>query len=219
MHPAKRKQLQKRKTADSERTPTRTPAKKKAAKRPASTSKAPDGTTRPGTTRGLASRITATERQRQAVDLRLQGLSYQQVGDELGIGKQEAYNLVSRALKQNRKELAESVEDVREMELAKLDKLDRKLWELLDQGGGELVTTEEGIGAQGPISKVRVQRPGIGGVIDRLLAVQKRRADILGLDSASKHEVTGPEGGPIQLTDIARIVKRGDEAARIAAGT
>jgi hypothetical protein len=46
--------------------------------------------------------------------------------------------------------------------------------------------------------------------IDRVLKIEKRRADLLGLDAVRRIQLTGADGGPIQLE--ARVFDNDDEA-------
>ena len=165
---------------------------------------------------GLVLKLRATQRQGRAVTLRLSGLSYEQIGNELDIDTLTAWKLVNRAYESHAKQLGESIEQVREMELGKLDKMDSVLWGLLQDGGGELLTVESGKTPHGSMSKVTRKQVGIHGVVDRLLAVQQRRAALLGLDAATKYEHTGKDGGPIALEALSRIVQRGDALKALA---
>ncbi len=168
------------------------------------------------TSSGIVANLRLTMRQARAVDMRLSGMSYVQIGNELDISAHGAWELVNRAYKAHVEQLGESLEQVREMELGKLDKIDNVLWVLLRDGGGELVTVESGMGAHGPTDKVVRRCPGVGGVVDRLLAVAQRRSALLGLDAATKYEHTGKGGGPIALEAISRIVQRGESLRALA---
>ena len=167
-------------------------------------------------TGGLVPKLRATQHQQRAVTMRLSGLTYEQIGNELDIDTQTAWKLVKRAYESHANQLGESMEQVREMELGKLDKMDAVLWGLLQDGGGELLTVEASKTPHGAMSKVTRKQVGIHGVVDRLLAVQQRRAALLGLDAAAKYEHTGRDGGPIALEAISRIVQRGEALRALA---
>lgn len=168
-------------------------------------------------TGGLVAKLRVTQRQQQATALRLSGMSYVQIGNELDIDPQVAWGHVNKACEHHSSQLGESLEQVRILELGKLDKIDSVLWGLLQEGGGELVTIESGMTPKGPTDKVIRRRPGIGAVVDRLLAVQQARRALLGLDAATKYEHTGKGGGPIALEAISRIVQRGESLRALAA--
>ena len=108
-----------------------------------------------------ARRVVATERQRQALELRKAGASYEQIKEKLGYrNKTSAYKAVTSAL---RKMLKEPAEEVRSLEAARLDALTVKLWH--DALAGQQ------------------------GAVDRILRIMDRRAKLLGLDAPDKQIV------------------------------
>ena len=72
--------------------------------------------------------VQQTVRQREALDLRLQGLSYEDIGAQLGISAKAAYERVVRAMQYEKENLAEATEAVRQQELARLDKLMERVY-------------------------------------------------------------------------------------------
>lgn len=66
---------------------------------------------------------TATERRREAFDLRKRGATYDEIGRVLGITRQAAYELVKRELEDIRAHTQDDVETVRALELERLDRL------------------------------------------------------------------------------------------------
>ena len=106
--------------------------------------------------------LEAAERREEAVKMRLAGLSYAQIGDRLGVTRQAAFAYVSSSLADLRAATAEAAEDVREMELARLDAMLVPMLEAAEAGQQTAV--------------------------DRVLRIQERRAKLLGLDAAEKHE-------------------------------
>lgn len=73
------------------------------------------------------SAVQATQKQLDALNLRLKGLTYQEMGKELGVTAKTAHDRVLRALKHQREEFAEKADEVREQELARLDLLMQKV--------------------------------------------------------------------------------------------
>lgn len=124
-------------------------------------------------------RIAATARQAEALQLRARGLPYEQVGEALGITKQAAFKLVTRAL---RATLREAGEQVRQLELCRLDDLLVEATAVLGRPhfhvqGGEVVMHDG------------VPLPDDGptlAAIATVLRVQQRRAALLGLDAPTK---------------------------------
>ncbi len=106
-------------------------------------------------------RVAAAERQAQALQLRLGGASFAQIGRQLGdVSAPRAYQLYKAALRQVvRQPNAELVD----LELARLDQLLVAMWPKAMQGSGWAV--------------------------ERCLSIMERRARLLGLDAPTKHEV------------------------------
>ena len=109
-------------------------------------------------------KTTAAERKRQALDFRMAGMTFQQIGDKLGITKQAAHTLVVAAMDETREKIAESAHQVIAMELERLDSLWRTVYPQAKQGNL--------------------------GAIDRSLRIMERRARLLGLDAPAKADVT-----------------------------
>ena len=123
-------------------------------------------------------RIASAEKQRQALELRKAGASYDQIAEKLGWrGRSGAFNAVMRAL---RKTIQEPADDVRKLEVERLDALLLALWPQARQGNQ--------------------------GAVDRVLRVMERRSKLLGLDAPTKQQVTGEGGGPL----IVNIIRRAE---------
>lgn len=100
--------------------------------------------------------IGKTERRREAIDLRRQGLTFEAIGERMGISRQSAHELVQKAMVEFRTDTAEAVEDHRRLELARLERIAEILWPAVEEGRGDAV--------------------------DRVLKVAQRKAALLGLD-------------------------------------
>lgn len=123
-----------------------------------------------------AAGIAQAERIAKALDLRRQGCSFGEIAKELGWRtRQAAFEAVSRALADT---VAEPAEDVRKLELMRLDRLERLLWPRAEAGDPKAVTG--------------------------LLKVQERRAKLLGLDAPTK--LANADGSNIGPTEI-RIIR------------
>lgn len=106
-------------------------------------------------------RANAAERQRQALELRKAGAGYQQIADKLGFASPSgAHKAVLSAI---RKTLQEPADDVRKLEVERLDKYLLALAPQIANGNQ--------------------------GAIDRALRIQERRARLLGLDAPAKVEI------------------------------
>ena len=108
-------------------------------------------------------RTETAERKRQAVALRIAGATFEQIGERLGISKQAAHGLVVKALEATNKQTAETAEQLRAIELQRLDALQAALWADAMRGDEQKV--------------------------DRVLRVMQRRAALLGLDAPARQEI------------------------------
>ncbi len=119
-------------------------------------------------------RARTTDRQRKALDLRIEGLSYEAIGNRLGITKQSAHELVMRALEEAKAQTAENVEKVRAMELRRADALLQALW------------------------KKRADPKAARAI----LGAMDRRAKLLGLDAPTKSALTDPDGNQVPTAPL-----------------
>ena len=103
-----------------------------------------------------------------ALELRKQGVTYAKIAEMLGLGgPSSAYAAVVTGMKEV---LQEPAEELRTLEVTRLDALIEKLWPQLDH----------------PLLGLQA--------VDRVLKVMERRARLLGLDSPVKFAPTDPSG-------------------------
>jgi hypothetical protein len=126
----------------------------------------------------------AEARARDALALRLRGHTYADIGDQLGVTLEGARQAVQRGMAEIRTQTAETAVEVREQEAARLDRMLVRLERMADQ-------------ADDATTALAIQ--------DRLLKIQDRRARLLGLD-LQRLELTGANGGPIQIAAIQRVI-------------
>ena len=108
------------------------------------------------------SELDALERQRQALELRKAGVPYATIAERLGYASTGgAHKAVASALK---KTLAEPADDLRRLEVERLDALLSALW--------------------------RQAKEGNQGAVDRCIRIMERRAKLLGLDAPTKQDIT-----------------------------
>lgn len=127
-----------------------------------------------------AERTLARERERQAIELRKAGLTYDQIAARLQphedgrpLSRQAACAMVKRAMDRLRGETSEIADEVRALETERLDALLASLW---DRATG-----------------------GDDSAVDRVLRIMKRRAELLGLDAPAKSELSSPGGAPLSI--------------------
>jgi hypothetical protein len=106
-----------------------------------------------------AQRAKTAERRAKAIALRLAGLDYPVIAQRLGYSsRQAAAKDVERALATNLAEVGRSADELREIELMRLDRLQAAAWQKAVTNGGDLRA------------------------IDTVLRIIDRRCKLLGLD-------------------------------------
>lgn len=115
-------------------------------------------------------KVAAHERRLKCLELRIAGKSLREIARETGYGSVSGvHKAIAAALLDT---LREPAEDVRALELERLDAMWRKVWQRIERG--DLAA------------------------VDRGLRIQDRRAKLLGLDAPTKQEVTGKDGEALQ---------------------
>lgn len=107
----------------------------------------------------------------QALELRAAGASYRQISEALSVSKTRAYRIVTAGLAELAEESKAMAARVRELELFRLEKIRFALW-------------------------ARRSDPRVA---DTLIRLSERTARLVGLDAPAKYEVTGDDGGPVQV--------------------
>ncbi len=102
-------------------------------------------------------RMTAAERRAKAIELRKLGLTYRQIGEQVGVTESGAHKIVIGALRDLNAKSAESAADLRRLETERLDQL--------------------------LVAVVGKARQGHLGAVDRVLRIMQRRARLWGLDA------------------------------------
>jgi len=125
--------------------------------------------------------VEAVARQKEALELRLQGLSYAAIAAKLNYkSPQAAHNAVMSAIKRTLREPADAV---RRLECERLDALQAALWQKLHEDPA---------------------------VADRILRVMERRARLLGLDAPASLEV-GLTGIDVSLRVVPIAPREGED--------
>lgn len=128
-----------------------------------------------------------------ALRLRLSGATYPDIAKQLGYaGPSGAHAAVDREL---RRRLTEPADQLRAIELLRLDRMQAALWKVLTSplalgleiaNGGDADDAENAAAA---LAK-KVQFFELEKAIGRLLQISKRRADLMGLDAPKKVDIT-----------------------------
>lgn len=122
----------------------------------------------PRETKASARMCKAREHEFLAFEMRKQGYTFQQIADSLGVTDLGAHKMVMRTLERLATQTAETAEQVRAMEIERLNELWRHAWEQVENG------------------ELRA--------IDVCLNIQNRRARLMGLDAATKVDLSGTVG-------------------------
>ncbi len=130
-------------------------------------------------------KVPAATRREEALELRASGQSIRAIADKLGVSKSQVQRDIEKELQaaaEGRKKIAGLIID---LELAKLDALEKKAWKHI--AAGEL------------------------SAIDRVLRSMERRAKLLGLDKTGEGGDTGSLGDLVAAIRQAREARqRGD---------
>ena len=101
----------------------------------------------------------AAARRTRAIELRTQGWTYEQIADELGYANRgTVYTIVSKALAAQE---ADGVENLRAIEIERLDRLQKSLWPLAEAGDVAAVSEIR------RIIEARVRLLGLAGEVTR----------------------------------------------------
>lgn len=173
---------------------------------------------------------TVTERtryvQKRILQLRREGISFPDIAEELGMTQGYIYKAYKKAL---REIIVEDVEDLRKLELSKLEALEQEVMKVLAGfhpfiSSGQVVrdVVEDADGnptvnpTTGDIVTVRLQdhAPKLAAV-DRAVKLMERRARLLGLDTPVKQQaqevqltISGPELGHLSVAELEEIKRK-----------
>lgn len=148
-------------------------------------------TTEKGGRPNTADKDRITLRRAEAVKLRARGKGFQEIADTLQIGLATAHLDVRTAMTEIAKEAEENVLAERGTELSRLERALQVV---------EAVLTSAPTADNGDELQLKA--------LDRLMKIQDQRAKLLGLYSAEKREVSGPDGGPIAIDARAALLER-----------
>jgi hypothetical protein len=79
-------------------------------------------------------RLQARERDRQALEMRMTGMTFQAIGDALGFSQQAAQKAVTRSLEITKGDIAEKSAELRAIEVERLEKVTEVLWPMVLEG-------------------------------------------------------------------------------------
>lgn len=109
-------------------------------------------------------RATTAERKKNALAYRIGGKSFREIGELLGVSTQAAHALVVKALDDTNAQIAENAEQLRRLELERLDFMRNALWSAVIKG--DVLA------------------------IDRAIKISKRISELTGIDAPAKQDIT-----------------------------
>jgi len=145
----------------------------------------------------------------RAVELRARGKSYRDIADETGVSVATAYEDVWRHFTELDTMATEKLEQVRKLELARLDRMLERLFGIMDRGN--VVDAEGGF--------IDVDGTAVKAII-AASKLMERRAKLLGLDAPTKIQEV-PASGYEEMTAAEKIAAHeaaiADERAKLEA--
>ncbi len=118
-------------------------------------------------------RLQAAERKARIIELRRAGYLLREIADEVGVSKQYCCRVIQRHLEDLAKELTDDVARLRWQEYERLEAALKAVWPQALEG--DLKAT------------------------DRVIKIMEREAKLFGLDAPQRQEVTGRDGGPLEV--------------------
>ena len=135
------------------------------------------------------STLIRNEKAWQCFELRKAGATWQQIADRgIYADKATAYNAVMRLIEATQTEVGE---DLRTVMNARFDAALLAIWPRVQQGELE--------------------------AIDRMLKIEAQRAKLYGIEAPTRTEITGADGGPIDIVTIDAVQARIAERLALAA--
>lgn len=126
------------------------------------------------------SRLGHTERQREAIEYRITGMTFDEIGKRMGITPQGAYQLVTRAMNAHQSVTAELVNEHRALDVARMEEIVRILWPRVQEGHLDSV--------------------------DRVFKAAQRKAALLGMDLKQPEQHLHVHAG--EVTPVAQDASR-----------
>jgi len=133
-------------------------------------------------------RLAAAERQRQVMQLRIRGLTFEAIGKQIGCTRVIAFRVYRKALKAIPRA---DVEEYRKLETERIADLRQRLWSEL-------------AGRADPADPTKTIRPDTEttmGIIRTAVRLARHEAMLFGLDAPIKADISGTFGAAQPITD------------------
>ena len=86
-------------------------------------------------------RLSVSQKQHQAVKLRMQNMTFQEIAENLSVSISQAHRYVQNALKQLAEQLSEDTKELRALHRQRIDKMAAGLWPAAESGNTQAITT------------------------------------------------------------------------------
>lgn len=136
--------------------------------------------------------IAALERRRTALELRKRGFAYSEIADHLGVTRQAVHQMVKKGIAEILDETRESAEEVRTLELERLDRMFMRLYKEAMPSHPDAIVNHK--------------------AIETMLKIMDRRSKLMGLDAPSKHEVMTIDQLDAQIAALETELAQNDSA-------
>jgi len=137
-----------------------------------------------------AQSLGAAINREKAVYLILDGYNQRQIGEKLGVSQPQVNKYLKKAFKDYNRGINAKIPALRARELARFDRLAKRLIPLFE----DVDVKDEKTG-----EVTKKPNPKFQWAWERDLTLGKQRREMLGLDAASKFEVTGHNAGPVKV--------------------
>lgn len=121
--------------------------------------------------------LVSQDRRAQAIELRAQGLSLQEIGDRLGVSRQAVFKMLEAVIVADKERQTEYLDALRERQMREALDLRAKLFEIIEADGEPMETVA---------------------AVKALVGVQAHEARLWGAFAPERRELTGANGGPLQ---------------------
>lgn len=138
----------------------------------------------------------------QITELYLRGKKQSEIAATLGLSQGMISNDLKVIQRRWRESTAMNLDEAKAKELARLDELEREFWSAWEASKGERTQARQeknNAGATVKASMMKEQRDGNPAFLTGVLNCIDRRCKLLGLDAATKQEMSGPGGSPFSV--------------------
>ncbi len=143
--------------------------------------------------RNTVRNIVSADNHNAALQLRLQGMTYRQIGETLGIHRQAAFRLVDEEFKAIKTECYENAEQLRTIQHARLERLMTEQYAIATTNDPAIITALHNLNVDERIELLDALFTRRGEAMDRCIRGMAREAKLMGLDAPER--IAGPGGG------------------------